>query len=537
MHALAAALFIDLPTPPACRRLDDAAVALARAFGRSAAGLPVVEALHVVTSLYPALLTGETRSNLGAFYTPPALVERLIHLATQAGVDWRQVRILDPAAGAGAFLVQIALRMRDAVSDCNPKIAIRYIGQHLVGFEIDPAAAALGQLALEIALFDLTKRAGMALPVMVRNCDTLEQTPQGDVDLVIGNPPYGRVGLTPSQRKRYARSLFGHANLYGVFTDIALRWTKQGGHIAYLTPTSFLGGQYYSALRGLLAAEAPPITIDFVHDRKHVFEDVQQETLLALYGKGTSSVRAQIHYLHVGDEGELRIKKNGTVALPSDAKRPWLAPRDAKHGALIAAVERMPLRLADLGYSVSTGPLVWNRFKPQLREKLGLKAVYPLIWAECVTSGGRFAHRAKRRNHAPAFQIEPGDDWLLVRKSCVLVQRTTAKEQSRRLIAAELPAAFVKKHGGVVVENHLNMVWADAPKVPSKVIAALLNCEVVDELFRCISGSVAVSAFELAAVPMPPADRCAKLEKLLSQRADRKAIEAECRKLYGGAER
>ena len=39
-----------------------------------------------------------------------------------------------------------------------------------------------------------------------------------------------------------------------------------------------------------------------------------------------------------------------------------------------------------------------------------------------------------------------------------LVQRTTAKEQNRRLIAAELPASFIKKHGAVVVENHVNMV-------------------------------------------------------------------------------
>jgi adenine-specific DNA-methyltransferase len=534
MQALASALSISLPEPSTDTPLDDTALALAQAYGRNAASLPLVEALHTVSSLYPTLLANGIRSELGAFYTPPVLVKRLIDHATDVGVDWRQARVLDPAAGAGAFLVQVALHMREALSGCEPKIAVRQIGQRLTGFEIDPAAAELGQRALEIALFDLTKRADTKLPLMLRTCNSLEQTPRADIDLVIGNPPYGRVSLNPTQRKHYSRSLFGHANLYGVFTDLALRWTKDGGHIAYLTPTSFLGGQYYSALRGLLADEAPPVAIDFVHDRRHVFEDVQQETLLAIYKKGGSRTRAQIHYLHVKDEGEIQIKKNGTVALPADAKNPWLAPRDAKQGALIAAVEKMPLRLADFGYSVSTGPLVWNRFKPQLRDKLSSRPVYPLIWAECVMSGGRFAYQAKRRNHAPAFLLEPGDEWLLVEKPCVLVQRTTAKEQNRRLIAAELPAAFVRKHGGVVVENHLNMVWADTPRVSSKVIAALLNSEVVDELFRCISGSVAVSAFELAAVPMPDADQCENLERLLNKNADQKKIEAECRKLYGG---
>ena len=42
-----------------------------------------------------------------------------------------------------------------------------------------------------------------------------------------------------------------------------------------------------------------------------------------------------------------------------------------------------------------------------------------------------------------------------VADACILVQRTTAKEQARRLIAAELPSEFVHQHRGVVVENHL----------------------------------------------------------------------------------
>ena len=89
----------------------------------------------------------------------------------------------------------------------------------------------------------------------------------------------------------------------------------------------------------------------------------------------------------------------------------------------------------------------------------------------------------------------------------MLLQRTTAKEQARRLIAAELPERFVREHRLVVVENHLNMIRPldGAPKVPPAVVAALLNSEVVDHAFRCISGSVAVSAFELgiaaAAIP------------------------------------
>ena len=76
---------------------------------------------------------------------------------------------------------------------------------------------------------------------MVCVCDTLEEEPEPTFDLVIGNPPYGRVSLTPEQRARFGRSLYGHANLYGVFTDAPLRWSKVSGKVAFLTPTSAPG--------------------------------------------------------------------------------------------------------------------------------------------------------------------------------------------------------------------------------------------------------------------------------------------------------
>jgi adenine-specific DNA-methyltransferase len=535
-NASAPTLRLSAPFVEPSGQLDRAAAQLADTVGRDAAALPIIEGLHFVTSLYPALLPGHERGALGAFYTPPALCSRLLDQATEEGVDWRTARVLDPAAGGGAFLLHAALRMREALTDCEPALIPAQIGSRLLGLELDARAAGLAQGALEVLLADLTAVSGRPATTMVRVCNTLDETPQESFDLVVGNPPYGRITLSSEQRRRYARSLYGHANLYGVFTDIALRWARLGGLIAYLTPTSFLAGQYYAELRGLLAKDAPPVAIDFVHARRGVFEDVLQETLLAVYHKGARRRRAQIHYLHVANEREAKVTKNGTVGLPADPTAPWLAPRDPEHRALIRLVEKMTARLSDWGYSVSTGPLVWNRFKDQLRDKPNGKTVYPLIWAESVTSDGRFVFRAEKKNHAPYFKLETGDAWLLVEDPCVLVQRTTAKEQARRLIAAELSSRFVKEHGGVVVENHLNMVRANrVSAVPAAVVAAILNSRVVDEVFRCMSGSVAVSAFELEALPLPQRASLKVLEQLVKDRADRDLIDAECDLLYRGA--
>ena len=515
--------------------LDEEALKLAESLGRAAAGLPIDEALYNVTSLYPALLSPAARSELGAFYTPPALTRRLVALLTEHGLDWSAARILDPAAGAGAFLIEASRLMCAALGGSEPAFILRQLGTRLRGFEVDPNAAFLAQSALEVFLADTIAAAGIAAPQFVWVCDSLEATPTGEFDAILGNPPYGRVSLTTEQRTRFGRSLYGHANLYGVFTDLALRWCRPGGLIAYLTPTSFLAGRYYGALRKLLRTEAPPIAIDFVHARRGVFEDVLQETLLALYRKGGKSARAQIHYLNVIGAAKASVTRNGTVGLPANSTAPWLAPRSPEHGPLIACAERMNSRLGDWGYSVSTGPLVWNRFKSQLSEQSG-KSALPLIWAECILPSGEFEFRARKRHHTPYFRLEAGDDWLVVSQACVLVQRTTSKEQRRRLIAAELPAAFIEQNGGVVVENHLNMIRPSrAAAVPTAVVAAFLNSEIADQLFRCMNGSVAVSAFEMESMPLPDSKSLARLTKLVFEQAPRRAVEAECKRLYLGA--
>lgn len=507
---------------------------LASKIGQLAAALPICEASYQLSATYTILLPESLRGALGIYYTPPALTERLLDMAEAAGINWKTARVLDPACGGGAFLLPVAQRLRTLMPTATPKQLLDKIARQLRGFEIDPFAAWMTQAWLEISFADVARAAGQPFPAVVTVCDSLEQIPRGRrFDLVVGNPPYGRTPLSQSQRQRYQRSLYGHANLYGVFTDLALRWTKPGGIIAYVTPTSFLSGEYFKALRDLLAKEAPPLAMDFISSRRGVFENVLQETALATYRRGARKRTVAVHYFDVASETQGQVVQAGDFKLPKDRKAPWIAPRAPAQQQLTTRLVLMPTRLKDWGYTVSTGPLVWNRFKDQLRLN-ACSGTLPLIWAEAVTSDGNFIFRAERRNHAPFFEAKPGDEWLQVEKPCVLVQRTTAKEQPRRLIAAELPAWFIERHGSVIVENHLNMIRpiVEQPSVPAYLVAAVINSHVVDQAFRCISGSVAVSAFELEALPLPTVAQMRRLARLLHQSDDDGALSAELEKIY-----
>ncbi len=513
--------------------LPPAAEALADSLGETAAKLGVETAVYHIGLIYTSMLPRPHRAALGIYYTPPALTDRLIEQASTAGVDWARCRVLDPACGGGAFLAPVARRIIEALPGCASRILIENIANRLRGYEIDAFAAWLSQIALDAVMLPITQEAGRRLPVLVTICDSLKKNPPRDrFDLVIGNPPYGRVRLDPEERGRFKRSLFGHANLYGLFTDLALRHARTDGVIAYVTPTSFLAGEYFKNLRALLGRDARPVTLDFVSARRGVFDEVLQEVLLTTYKRGRKGP-ITVHEITPIEGGSVRVEDAGSYALPADPSQPWILPRCAKQAPLVAALSGKSHRLEDWGYTVSTGPLVWNRFKKQLVSRAGRNR-YPLIWAEAITLDGRFIWRAEKRGHTPWFEVRNGDEWLIVSKSCVLLQRTTAKEQSRRLIAAALPAEFLKVHGAVIIENHLNMLrpLSDEPVVAAPVLATFLNSAAADRAFRCINGSVAVSAYELEALPLPAPEDLQPLAELIARNASSERIEAECARLY-----
>ena len=510
------------------------ASALAQSIGTAANLLDPTDASYRIGMIYTGMIPVRLRAELGAYYTPPALCERLLDMATEAGVDWRSARILDPACGGGAFLSPVARRIMKNLGNCSAETVLNHIQNRLYGFELDPFAAWMSQVFLDVTLGELCHGAGTRLRSIVQVHDAMEQTPQGEgFDLVVGNPPYGRISLSTDLRNRFRRSLFGHANLYGVFTDLALRFARPGGVIAFVTPTSFLAGEYFKNLRGLLGREAPPVSIDFVGERKGVFTDVLQETLLATYRRGGNSDEGKVHFITSGPDGSITTKTAGSFGLPEEPAQPWVMPRSEDQCLLVRQAEQLPYRLADYGYTVSTGPLVWNRHKESLREEPG-KGRYPLIWAESVRSYGEFEFRAVKRNHKPYFEPKSNERWVVTDSPCVLSQRTTSKEQNRRLKAAELPISFVEKHGGVVVENHLNIIKPldGEPKVTPAALSALLNSEVVDRLFRCINGSVAVSAYELKSLPLPSPEDMKAIDQMVNRRTKQKTVERAVERLY-----
>lgn len=523
--------------------LDEETTLCANHLGRAIASLPLEIGSYYLSSLYVQSLPELLRAQFGMFFTPPPLVERLIETVTQEGFDWLGGTVIDPACGGGAFIAPVARKMIDAhLSSHAPPSASKItksVLKRIQGIEIESYSAWMSELFLRLTFQEMlnVKRADFSNVIL--NNDTLTTTDNlsEQFDLVIGNPPYGRITLPEKMRKKFKRTLFGHANLYGIFTHLAVNLTKPDGFVAFVTPTSFLGGQYFRNLRKFLRETAPLQSIDFINQREGVFYGVLQETSLTLYRKSPATskkVRVQVT-ASKGIEIAPETKKLGRFKIAGEKEAPWILPRESRHAQLLRKADKMKLHLDDLGYDVNTGPLVWNRHKDQLAEKKYPDS-RPLVWAESVQSNGKFKFTHEKRNHAPYIRIRPGQEHLVTRTGCLLIQRTTAKEQSRRIVSAELPETFVRRNRGAVIENHLNIVRPSNGDslIDQRTLNTLLNSSAIDNLFRCINGSVAVSAYEIRSMPLPDEELLIALQNILySKESTSQEVERFINSMYG----
>lgn len=454
---------------------------------------------------YVAALPPGVRSRHGRHYTPPMLAQRLWAMARfacgQRRVDQPLPGLVwDPACGAGALLLPPLHQHLNAHKGQDPEAALEDLPRLIQGTDTDPSAVWLANAVLAAQLLPVLARIPEArrrpLPKLARVGDGLSSQP-ASVRVAVMNPPYGRVRLSEEERIRWGRYLYGHANLYSLFLAAGLESLDDEGVLAALVPTSFLAGRYFASLRDELTRQAPLRGMTFVEERDGVFTGVLQETCLATF------TRRRARRLSIASANG-KISSVAQVA-PPRGKGPWVLPRHPEDARAAAAAKRMPLTLGSAGWRVSTGPLVWNRRRADLGDEPSKGAVR-VLWAADLDGGSlHFDPSRKRLRWFSTKEID--SPAMVLREPAVLVQRTTAPEQQRRLVCVELTPELLRKWGGcVTVENHVNVVrpaTEGPPLLSRSLLAAVLSTRTVDRVMRCISGSVAVSAYELESLPLP----------------------------------
>ncbi len=477
-----------------------------------------------VGQAYVSALSSQTRARHGRHYTPSHLAHHLWTMTRDAlgmghGAQPLPGLVRDPACGAGALLLPVLREHITGSHHIDPRLVLAGLPRVIEGIDTDPAAIWIANVLMAAELLPVLSRVPerrrRPLPALARVGDGLEAQPVR-ARAVVMNPPYGRVKLDANDRARFADVLFGHANLYGVFMAAGEDQLTPDGVMGALVPTSFTAGRYFSPLRQRLSSRSRLQSVTFVEGRSGVFTTVLQETCLATF------TRKRIRRTSVSSIGAA-VTSIATVATPAGA-RPWVLPRRSDLAAISASAATMPLSLAAAGWRASTGPLVWNRRKEDLTPEGGTR----VVWAADLDGGALHQDHQRDTLRTLSFRSEADRATLCLTEPAVLVQRTTAPEQHRRIVAVELTARALADLGGaVVVENHVNVLRpALAPLLSHRLLARLLCTKTLDAVARCIAGSVALSCFELESLPLPAADILASWEPLEGAELERAVANA-----------
>lgn len=515
-----------MPAPVALQR--DAAVAAFVDFVRAD---ELQEATYWFASAYAQLAGDGPRKQLSMFFTPPSLTTRLLDELTATGVDFASRSFCDPACGGAAFLAPIAMRMREALraNGATPAQVIKHIEARLLGIDKNRTLCKLSRHFLLMALHDEIVNTGIVprLRIIVR--DSLLALPHltGTLDVVVCNPPFRKVSAAEMEgyADEFSDVIAAQPNLYALFMAKCVKLLTMGGTCAMVTPTSFLSGQYFSKLRTFLMTHTKVLSIAMVSDRHGVFIDVQQETALTLARREdnghTMSTVANVCLVsrdgNYADVGRCSLLNTGAT---------WAIPRKRSDVSLLRSAGKSAARLADYGYAIRIGAFVWNRDSrttyPSAKSaaKARGRSAVPLLWSSDIAADGILRFNGLPKDREPCFvNFGSKSHRSVIRRPSVLLQRVTANNQPRRLVAAAVPEDVLETYGGFVGENHTVILEQVVPEptLPPTQLAQLLGTATVDRCFRCISGATNVSAFELKQLPLPDPNR---LKELLTQGHD-----------------
>ncbi len=222
-------------------------------------------------------------------------------------------RIIDPACGSGAFLVEALGQLHYEYERVNRTLAgllgtpnqlstsdldRRILQTNLFGRDILPESVEISRLSIWLQ----TARPGEPLETLdgtITTADTLRTQDQAQYNVVIGNPPWGAEldGWTIEEvRTRFPES-GSERDTYALFCIRAWEMLTPGGILAYIIPNSWLTVRGYAGFRRWLVEAFEIIEITNVWK---IFRDVNHDACLLVARKRSDGVRgsAQLE-LHV----------------------------------------------------------------------------------------------------------------------------------------------------------------------------------------------------------------------------------------------
>ncbi len=239
------------------------------------------------------------RRAAGAVYTPHAIVRSMSSWLAEQGTP---VRIVDPGAGSGRFILAAGAMFPDA---------------HLIAVEMDPLAALM--LRANLAVRGMTHRA----TVLVADYRQITLPRLDGSTAFVGNPPYVRhhdidAGWKAWYAERFARFGIKASALAGLHLHFFLqtRLLAQPGDLgAFITSAEWMDVNYGSALRRLFLEQLGGIALHVLDPTIEAFPGTASTAAITCFRVGEAAQPVRVR--SVADVGHLNGLHRGVDVSPA----------------------------------------------------------------------------------------------------------------------------------------------------------------------------------------------------------------------------
>lgn len=223
-----------------------------------------------------AVRSTSERRVLGAFYTPPKIVEAMVAWA----LDREPRRLVDPGCGSGRFAAQAIRHSPDT---------------EVVAVDVDP----LSTLACRAVLATLGAKGCL---VFNKDYTSMSLPPRAGRSAFVGNPPYVRHHrLTADQKARAKRTaaglgieLSGLSGLHVHFFLATLHHARRSDVGCFITSSEWLDVAYGAALRRALVDGMGGIGIHLLDPEAAAFDDAMTTAAITCFEVGKRSIAIRL---------------------------------------------------------------------------------------------------------------------------------------------------------------------------------------------------------------------------------------------------
>lgn len=417
--------------------------------------MKIIDYVIESTNKYIEQMPKEIRKKNGQFFTSK---ETALFMASLFDLSLfsKEISILDPGAGSGILTAALIQRIIDTDKIKTIKITcyetdgdiLELLNKNLLWIRDNSPL----KIEYKIVKDNYITSQTLEYNNMLSACTEPEK-----YDVIIGNPPYLKIGKTANEALSMPDICYGSPNLYFLFMEMASFNLVDNGELVFIVPRSWTSGAYFKKFREKFLSE---VTLKHIHlfvSRDKVFdkETVLQEIIIIRAKKETNRVE-NITITTANNNFDFDSKTvfeaPYDMVVSGEHKYIFLIT-DKEEADTIKKVNEWKDTLPTLGLKMKTGLTVDFRNREALRDDAEEKAV-PLFYSQHIKAG------------KVIFPVGKDNEYILTEQKGLLqdntnylfVKRFTAKEEKRRLQCGVYLAKKYPKYKAISTQNKINFI-------------------------------------------------------------------------------